>query len=126
MNEITLSFHQNLTRYFPGEPLRGTVRWNLDKDEKQLAVRLLWFTEGQSVSNQQIVHEHSWDSPNKQGEQAFEFTLPDAPHSFQGQLITLKWAVEVFARKNKTIQRLEFTLSPTGEIIRLPVLDEPV
>ncbi|MCC5844161.1 MAG: hypothetical protein JJU05_07920 [Verrucomicrobia bacterium] len=123
MNTLTLTFHQNLTRYFPGEPLRGAVNWNLEKEEKHLTVQLLWHTSGESVTNRSIVETLTWESPGRQGERAFEFTLPEAPHSFQGHLITLHWAVEVIARKNKLSEQLEFTLSPTGEPIQIPKID---
>lgn len=119
MNTLTLSFHQNLTRYFPGEPLRGTVNWQLEKEEKHLSVCLIWFTSGESVPNKSCVEELTWEQPGLRGERAFEFPLPNAPHSFQGQLITLHWAVEVAAKKNKQSELLEFTLSPTGEAIRI-------
>ncbi len=123
MNTLTLSFHQDLTRYFPGEPLRGTVSWQLQKDEKQLTVALLWHTSGDSVRNQSVVETLNWETPGLQGQRAFEFILPEAPHSFQGKLITLHWCVEVTARKNKLSESKEFTLSPTGEALRLPEIE---
>lgn len=123
MNTLAVTFHQNLTRYFPGESLRGSVNWQLEKDEKNLTVQLLWHTSGESVRNQQVMETLTWESPGRQGDRAFEFTLPEAPHSFQGQLISLHWAVEVTARKNKRSEQLEFTLSPTGEPIHIPKID---
>jgi hypothetical protein len=120
MNALTLTFQQDLTRYFPGEHLRGTVNWQLEKEEKQLSVHLLWHTSGESVVNRSSVETLNWESPGRQGERDFTFTLPEGPHSFQGQLITLHWSVEVVARKNKHSEQREFTLSPTGEPIHIP------
>jgi hypothetical protein len=127
MPALDLALHQNLTRLLPGEPLRGTLRWTLAKPEKHLLIRLIWFTEGESAPNRQTVAEHTLDTPPLQGEQAFEFTLPDGPHAFTGELISLKWAVEALAPKNKTDTLLEFTLSPTGEPLQLPATlpDDP-
>jgi hypothetical protein len=122
MNALTLSFHQDLTRYFPGETLRGTLQWQLTKDEKQLNVQLLWYTTGESVRNAHIAEVTTVDNPGLQGERTFEFTLPEGPHSFEGKLITLNWGVEVTAPRNKQSETKTFTLSPTGEPIKLPVI----
>lgn len=120
MASLELSLHQNLTRFLPGEPLRGTLRWSLQKPEKHLLIRLIWFTEGKSTPNRQTVAEHIIADPPLQGDQAFEFTLPSGPHAFTGQLISLKWAVEAAAPKNRTDTLLEFCLSPTGDPLILP------
>lgn len=120
MNTLTLSFQQNLTRYFPGETLRGTVTWQLEKEEKRLILQVLWRTDGESVSNRSVVDRLVWDLPGHVGEKEFAFTLPAAPHSFQGQLIRLQWLAEVVAAKNHAVAQAEFTLSPTGEPLKIP------
>ena len=123
MNSLTLTFQQDLTRYFPGETLRGNLQWQLTRDEKQLLIQLLWHTSGESVRNAHVAEVITVDNPGLQGERAFEFTLPEGPHSFEGKLITLHWCVEATAPRNKATEVKSFTLSPTGEPLKRPVLE---
>ena len=56
-----------------------------------------------------------------QGEQRVKFTLPAAPYSFSGKLISLIWAVELVADDSDSA-RWEFVLGPDGAEI---LLDQP-
>ena len=46
------------------------------------------------------------------------FRLPAGPYSFEGKLITLAWALEAVIA-GAVLGRLEITVSPTGEPVRL-------
>lgn len=48
----------------------------------------------------------------------FRFRLPAGPYSFEGKLITLAWALEAVIA-GAVLGRLEITVSPTGEPVRL-------
>ena len=48
-----------------------------------------------------------------------ELEEPEAPHSFSGALISLIWAVELLVEPGGLSERIEITVSPTGEEILL-------
>jgi hypothetical protein len=105
----------------PGETLAGTADWKLDAPAKPQAVvelRLLWFTSGRGTPDAGLVETLRFEAPAEEDRRDFRFRLPEGPYSFVGQLITLEWALEAVIAGN-VLGRLEITVSPTGEPVRL-------
>ncbi len=124
MNELVIELADGQTAYQPGETLQGRVRWSLDQRPKQMEVVLFWHTEGKGSTDSHVVERVQWEDPGERGDKLFAFTLPDAPHSFSGKLISLIWGVEVILKKEKRSEHVDFVLSPGDAAIQLPDLGE--
>jgi hypothetical protein len=95
------------------------VGWNLENPAKQAAIRLFWYTEGRGTQDVGIAEELELPAGRATCTGTFRFTLPDAPYSFQGSLITLKWAIELVLNKGRDVERLDLIVSPWVEQVRL-------
>lgn len=101
----------------PGDALELSVLWALPAKPASLEVRLFWFTRGKGTEDVEIVATQSIAPDAPAGEAKVRFTLPVAPYSFSGKIISLIWAAELVAEPDTRATRLEFNLSPTGEEI---------
>jgi len=101
----------------PRDLVELLVRWSLPSAPKSLEARLFWFTRGKGTEDVGIVATERVPDPTAQGRHRVRFTLPEAPYSFSGKLISLVWAVELVA--DKTAARWEFVLAPEGREILL-------
>ena len=90
--------------------MAGRVSWQLDRDPKKAVLRLFWYTEGRGTQDVGIVEELQLPTNQPYHEQEFQFKIPAEPYSFQGKLITLKWALELIV--NKEVNRLDLLVSP--------------
>jgi hypothetical protein len=101
----------------PGETLEMLATWALPESPGALEARLFWFTRGKGTEDVCIVATESLMEFLERGERRVRFSLPEAPYSFSGTLITLTWAVELVA--DGSAVRWEFTLAPDGKEILL-------
>jgi hypothetical protein len=108
----------------PGDALELLAQWSLTSIPKSLEVRLFWFTRGTGTEDVGIVATEVVPATGADGSHRVTFTLPEAPYSFSGQLVSLIWAVELVA--GKKVARWEFVLAPEGQAIVLPYLNYPV
>lgn len=100
----------------PREVLELLAEWSLPSTPQSLEARLFWFTRGKGTEDVGVVATERMPAA-AHGRQRVRFTLPEAPYSFSGQLISLIWAVELVA--DKTAARWEFVLAPEGREIAL-------
>ena len=107
----------------PRSALEVVVRWTLPTVPDVLEARLVWFTRGKGTEDVGIVATERIELPDASGQRRVRFTLPDAPYSFSGRLISLTWAVELVA--GKAAARWEFVLAPEGREILLKQPDAP-
>ena len=112
--ELGLFTAQDRTAFKPGEVLELSVLWALPTKPASLEVRLFWFTRGKGTEDVGVVATETIPAVALAGEAKVQFTLPAAPYSFSGRLISLVWAVELVAEPGSSATRFEFTLSPTG------------
>jgi len=126
MSTLKVGTFGNKTRFLPGEEVAGKVFWILDKPEKEKAVelRLFWYTQGKGTQDVVLADRARFDEPERRGEREFRFKLPEAPYSFSGKLISLVWALELVALRSNETERLEITVSPTGDEVALGSADE--
>lgn len=116
MNEIFINLRQ--LSFKPNDEIKGSVHWVLDKEPKDMAVRLFWYTRGRGTEDLSIVASVSIP-PKKRGEADFHFPIPAGPYTFSGKLISVIWAIECVANPSDECARQEITVSPTGEEILL-------
>jgi hypothetical protein len=117
---IALELDNPNAAFAPGEALKGTIRWQLEKMPKRIELRLFWFTSGRGTRDVGAVDVRQLACAQAAGPVRFEFALPTGPLSFTGQLITLQWAIEAVIHPGSETQRIEFVLSPSGAPISLP------
>ncbi len=118
MNEpLTIAPTRGDSSRKPREVLEVAARWSLPSAPKSLEIRLFWFTRGKGTEDVGVVATERVPGAGGNGEHRVRFTLPDAPYSFSGSLISLIWAVELVA--DETAARWEFVLAPEGREILL-------
>ena len=111
---LAIGTYENKTSFRPGEKVEGKAMWILDKDPGAVEIRLFWYTSGKGTQDVEIVATQSLPSPGRHSQAEFSFTLPDAPYSFSGKLISLIWALELVVLPSNEAQRQNLTVSPTG------------
>lgn len=119
MSRMKIETAENRTEFFPGEEVKGRVSWELDKPPQSVELRLFWYTRGKGDQDVSVVQTVDFSNPSQYEQRDFSITLPDAPYSFSGKIISLIWALELVAQPSGTTERLEILLTPTGAEIDL-------
>lgn len=121
---MSISVNDAADGYSPGAVIKGEIDWQVDYRPKMAVLRLFWYTEGKGTQDVGIVEEKNLN-PVSAHQKDFRFQLPEAPYSFKGSLITLKWAVELVLDKGKDSARVDLVVSPwTKEPILQKVEDK--
>lgn len=102
----------------PGEQVELEVRWDLAKAPDQLELRVLCNTVGKGDTDLQLAELWKLAHPAAHGRERITITLPHAPYSYSGKLISFVWAFELLAPPLKETNRLEFILAPQGQELR--------
>lgn len=105
----------------PGEPIAGEVEWSLDDEPDSLEVRLVWNTSGRAKEHVGVVQVVVIEAPGRSGRRRVELRAPEGPYSFDGQLVSLSWAVEAVAGELADA-RTEIVIAPHGRPILLHAL----
>ena len=116
---LTLRLNQDANTLVPGQVIDGTAGWRLDDAPRDAVLRLFWFTEGKGTCDVGVVEELTLPHHLAELSGTFRFTLPAAPYSFNGQLIALKWAIELLVDKGNFVERLDLVVSPWVEQVML-------
>ncbi len=123
MNALKIALRENRTRFRPGETIAGVAAWMLEKEPQTVELRLFWFTRGKGTQNVNVVLTIRFDHPKAEESRPFQLALPEYPYSFSGKLISLIWALELVVNAGEA-ERVELTLSPTGQEILLQAVDD--
>jgi hypothetical protein len=119
MNKVSIEIEGGKTSYLPGEEIRGTATWDLEKEPRSVAVNLLWYTRGKGTRDAAISEGAEVENPDAGNSCDFSFTAPPAPYSFSGRLVSLLWAVELVTEKPNKNARQEIVISPKGSEIKI-------
>jgi hypothetical protein len=119
---IEVQVRDGYTAFRPGDVVEGTVSWQLEPGPKEIEARLFWYTRGKGDQDVGIVETLPYADPAPADRRPFRFRLPRGPFSFSGKLISLAWAIEAVAQPGEEAGRVEITVSPTGDEIRLAVV----
>jgi hypothetical protein len=122
---IQVETRDGITSFRPGDEVSGRAWWQLDRPPDEVVARLFWYTQGKGTQDIVVVQEETFPAPGQQDQRKFSFRLPEGPFSFSGSLISLVWAVEVLAHPGDEAGRVEFTVSPTGDEIRVAPVEAP-
>ncbi len=104
--------------YEPGEQVELEVRWDLEKAPERLELRVVCNTVGKGDTDLQLTEIWKLANPATRGRERLTITLPPAPYSYSGKLVSFVWGFELLAPPLKDTNRLEFVLAPRGEEIR--------
>lgn len=108
----------------PFATLEGMVRWQRSERPPSLELRVFWMTRGRGTEEVSV----EAVSPvllAPDGSAAFSIKLPGAPWSFDGQLISVSWAVELVDDQGEGCGMAEFVLSPDGKVRKLGAIEKP-
>ena len=101
--------------FYPGDDIAGIVRWNLSKNPKIITINLTWRTEGKGSQDVEVIDSLDFPVSKLSGEESFSFTLPIAPYSYSGRLISICWALETFVRSSKDEFSYNITMGPNAK-----------
>ena len=109
----------------PGETVRGSVEWSVDRAPKSAQARLYWRVEGRGGDHVEELRTVALESPGTRERRPIQFVLPRGPYSFEGRLMSLTWGVELVIQPGKHAARVEFAVSPDGRPVDLhdPTVD---
>jgi len=113
MTGLQLDLDGGAHDFKPGDPVAGRVSWNVDA-AKSGEVRLFWYTRGKGTDDVGLVETIVFADPQTIDQRAFRFTLPAAPYSFSGTLMSIVWAIEAIVEPGALVERREFVVSPSG------------
>lgn len=116
---LSLSTVDGRTAFFPGERIDVDLNWNLDEPPEALELRLVWNTAGKGTTDLEVVYTERIDHPLAIDSHRVSLTLPLAPFSFSGRLVSLIWALELIALPSEESARLEITIGPGAQEVVL-------
>ena len=105
--------------FAPGERVEGLASWELQEPPAELEVRLFWCTSGRGTEDQSVVAVEAVPAPAASGWVRFSFALPPGPYSFSGRLVSLGWAVELVAPREKVAASASIVVGPEGREARI-------
>ena len=108
----------------PTEIICGKILWAVPQPPKEVILTLGWATQGRGTVDEEIESELTWVTSELAGEEPFEFQLPASPYSFSGQLISLRWFLQLSTRKGKHMTDFDIVVSPNGAPVDLPHIHE--
>ena len=79
MNRIAIDLEGRKDRFLPGDTIRGTGKWELDKAPSSVEARLFWHTSGKAPKEVVPVDSAIFTSPERTGRRDFELHLPWGP-----------------------------------------------
>ena len=109
--------------FSPCGTVEGIAEWKLRDKPDHVRLFLMWYTLGKGDEDAAIVDEIELNVSGSSGEQPFSFQLPNEPYSFDGQLISLQWALEIVSDDPDEVYRLDIVVSPWVEKVTLPADD---
>ena len=123
MNEMRIEIDGGRNAFVPGEEISGKAIWRLEKPPRAVDLRLFWFTRGKGTEDGTVVEITPFEQPHSDESRSFRFTLPSAPYSFSGKLISVVWALELVATPSGALARLEIVVAPGGQEVHLGTVE---
>ena len=119
MGSLIVTIEEDKESFAPGEPIRGTVRWEGFSKPGEVEIILTYRTEGSGVQDVDEIDSVVLPSSATSGSNSFSFRLPEGPYSFNGEYISLIWSIDALFETDDLAESAEFVLSPTGAVINL-------
>lgn len=104
--------------------LDGKVFWQRPERPPSFELRVFWMTRGRGTEEVHVVSTELLQL-DQAGTASFSIRLPDLPWSFNGQLISVSWAVELVDDQGEGCGLAEFVMSPDGVVRQLGEVEKP-
>jgi hypothetical protein len=101
----------------PGARVNGVATWSAPVAPRGIELRLIWTTHGPGGRDLKIADTIRFAGPRAAERRPFIFTLPLAPYSFRGSLISLAWTLELVALPGEEKTVVALTVAPEQQVI---------
>jgi hypothetical protein len=122
---LELSLEHGRTVFEPGARLSGIAAWSARAAPSGMELRLGWVAQGPGGRDLKIVETIPLREPLAVERRPFILTLPSAPYSFRGGLISLTWTLDLVAQPGDDKARIALTIAPGRQAIDLRKADTP-
>jgi len=120
MNDVQLTVEGGKSEFYPGDTIRLSAYWSIEKQVDSVAINLFTYTKGKGDRDVSVYDSQELATPHNQENRNIQFTLPDGPYSIAGTLLSLNWSVELIVQPGHHVAAIEFTMSPNGRAVELP------
>lgn len=114
MNTLSIDTGEQ-TSFRPGEEITVEVSWDLSPAPSKLELRVVWNTSGKGTSDIGVASRTTIEHPSASDRQRVTVSLPEAPYSFSGRIVSVVWALELVALPSKKSYRAEIVIGPNGQ-----------
>jgi hypothetical protein len=114
---LALVLDQGRTIFEPGERVSGVASWSGGIAPLGIELRLIYTTHGSGGRDLTIADTIPFGEPRAKERRPFIFSLPMAPYSFRGNLISLVWALHLVAVPGEEKTLVELTVAPERRAI---------
>lgn len=116
---ISLNLTEGKTAFAPGENLTGIVRWSGEQCPAWLELRLFWYTEGKGTQDLGVATTERFSELAVSGERSFRLPAPAHPPSCSGQLVSIRWALELVSADDQPVVKQNLVIAPGAREIVL-------
>jgi hypothetical protein len=117
--DLRLTLDEERAAFAPRARVTGVASWSAPRAPRGLELRLSWALSGKGGRDFKIAETIPLPDPAPAERRRFLLTLPEAPYSFRGALLTLSWTLELVALPGEEKARLELVVAPGGRAISL-------
>jgi hypothetical protein len=122
---LRLALDHGRTQFEPGVRVAGVATWKAALAPRGIELRLSWVMHGKGGRDLKIVDIIPLPDPQPAERRPFILTLPLAPYSFQGVLLSLTWTLELVALPGEEKTGVTLVVSPGNQAIDLRPADPP-
>jgi hypothetical protein len=120
---LQLALDHGRTQFEPGARVAGVAIWKAALAPLGMELRLSWSLKGKGGRDFKIVDTIPLPDPQPAERRPFILTLPFAPYSFQGVLLSLTWTLELVALPGEEKSQVTLVVSPGNRAIDLRPAD---
>ena len=110
--DLSLQLDHGETSFEPGGRVSGVAAWSVSAPLSGIELRLKWTSRGQGGRDIKIADTVALPAPLPNEKRSFILTLPEAPFSMQGALITVSWELELVALPVEEKATVAITIAP--------------
>lgn len=119
MDELDIKIAGDQKNFLPGEEIELELSWYLEKPADRMELRFVWNTVGKGDTDIGIAKVVPFDMPSQSHRTVTRVTLPVAPYTFSGQLISLMWGVELVSIPSSQSTRRPLVIAPEGREVMI-------
>jgi len=120
--ELSLELENGVTAFEPGGRLAGIASWSVSAPLAGLELRLKWISRGHGGRDLKIADTIVLPQPLATERRPFILTLPEAPFSCEGALLSVRWQLELVALPVEEKASVAITIAPDAQAIVLGAL----